>query len=253
MESKSRAVASIAQAKMELDRALAEIDSLRTFDPALIGAVAHALSNYISVTSATVEMLELTLRAYPDEDVPNWLSGIQHATELMQHAVGRLVSASSPRDFPLKLEHVNLRLLMERSCDYYRRRAEKRHITIACRAIGPVPLVWGDRVGIAVVAENLISNALQVSPDHASIQVQVMAEPGYIVCTIRDAGPGLTAGQQERLLRRPAVPSEIPAESDPGLGLAVAHEFVRRMDGDLWCESEAGRGARFSFRLPAIE
>jgi signal transduction histidine kinase len=252
MEAKTRAVASIAHAKIELDRALAEMDAIRTFDPALIGAAAHALSNYISVTSATVEMLQLTLQHYPDEDVPNWLAGIQHAAELMQHAVGRLVSAASPRDFPLKLEHVNLRVLMERASEYYRRRAEPKHVTINCRTIGRVPLVWGDRVAIAVIAENLLSNAVQASPNHGCIEIQVMTDPGYVVCSIRDAGPGLTKELQDRLLHRAAA-GTIASDSQTGLGIAVANEFVRRLDGDLWCESEPGRGARFSFRLPAIE
>lgn len=253
MEAKTRAIASIAQAKIELDRALAEMDAIRTFDPALIGAVAHALSNYIAVTSATVEMLQLTLRDHPDEDIPNWLGGIEHATELMQHAVGRLVSASAPRDFPLKLEHVNLRVLMERACDYFRRRAEPKHVMINCRAIGRVPLVWGDRVAIAVVAENLLSNAVHASPHHGAIEVQVMTEPGYVVCTIHDGGPGLSKDVQDRLLPRAVAAATIASEPQTGLGVRVANEFVRRMDGDLWCESEPGRGARFSFRLPAIE
>jgi signal transduction histidine kinase len=253
MEAKTRAIASIAQAKIDLDRALAELDAIRTFDPTLIGAVAHALSNYITVTSATVEMLQLTLRDHPDEDIPNWLGGIEHATELMQHAVGRLVSASTPRDFPLKLEHVNLRVLMERACDYFRRRAQAKQVAINCRSIGRVPLVWGDRVAIAVVAENLLSNAVQASPNHGSIEVQIMTEPGYVVCSIRDPGPGLTKELQDRLLHRATATGTIASDSQTGLGVTVANEFVRRMDGDLWCESEPGRGARFSFRLPAIE
>ena len=37
---------------------------IQTFDPALVGLVAHALNNYITVTSATVEMLQLTLRDF---------------------------------------------------------------------------------------------------------------------------------------------------------------------------------------------
>ena len=45
---------------------------IQTYDPALVGLVAHALSNYISVTSATVEMLQLTLR---DFQIPTSPSG----------------------------------------------------------------------------------------------------------------------------------------------------------------------------------
>jgi signal transduction histidine kinase len=252
MDAKARAAASIVQARIELDRALLAMDSIRPLDPTLIGAVAHALSNYISVTAATVEMLQLTLKDYQDGEVPTWLDGIQHAADLMQHSVGRLVSASTPRDFPLKLEHVDLRILMERACHYYRRRADPRDVTIAYRTIGRVPMVWGDRVAIAVIADNLLANAVQASPTHSTIDVQLMAEPGYAVCTVRDVGPGFTGEEEAALLQKP-LEGGAGSSDTRGLGIAIAREFTRRMDGDLWSESEAGTGGRFSFKLPAIE
>ena len=123
MDAKARAAAAIAEAKDELDRALSEIDMIQTFNPMLVGLVAHSLSNYISVTSATVEMLQLTLRGNQDPDVPIWLEGIGHTADLMQHSVSRLVSLSAPRDFPLKLDRVNVPVLMDRACEYFRRRS----------------------------------------------------------------------------------------------------------------------------------
>ncbi len=133
-EPRARAAAAIARASHELDRALREIDEMQTYDPALVGHVAHALSNYISVTAATVEMLRLTLRDYPDPDVRNWVDGIGHAA---------------------------------------------------------------------------------------------------------DPGPGLTRPQQDKAFQE--------------FGLSVALEFIRRMDGDLWYDSESAHEGIFSFRLTAHE
>src|SRR3954452_9055942 len=151
MDAKTRAAASISEARSELDRALGEIDMIQTYNPMLIGLVAHSLSNYISVTAATVEMLQLTLRDTSDPDVPIWLDGIGRTADLMQHSVGRLVSMSAPRDFPLKLDRVNVPVLLERSCDYFRRRAHTSGTHISCAAIGEVPLAWADRVALAVI------------------------------------------------------------------------------------------------------
>jgi signal transduction histidine kinase len=252
MDAKTRTVASIEHAKEELDRALGELESIRLHDPAVVGAVAHALSNYITVTTATVEMLQLTLRDYPERDVAIWLEGIAHAADLMQHAVGRLVAASSARDFPLKCDFVNLTVLMERATQYYRRLAEARSVDIVCRALGSVPLIWGDRVAVAVVAGTLLSNAVRFAPPHSTVHVQIMREPGAAVCTVRDSGPGLTKEQQAALLAWPPPPRDPSSQGAAvGYGLSVAIEFVRRMRGELWCESEPGKGARFSFRLPA--
>jgi signal transduction histidine kinase len=94
---------------------------------------------------------------------------------------------------------------------------------------------------------------VRLSGAHGTVRVQVMAEPGHVVCSIRDSGPGLTNEQRERIFQPPPAAGESPQGAQVGYGLAVAADFIRRMDGDLWCESEPGRGACFSFRLPAIE
>jgi signal transduction histidine kinase len=204
-----------------------------------VGHVAHALSNYITVTAATVEMLKLALRDHPDRDVIVWIEGVGHAADLMMHSVNRLVSMSTPADFPLRVERVNLVVLMERVCDYYRRRPGAEQLQITCSAVGPVALAVGDRVAIAVVADSLLANAVKASQPSGSIRVQVMAEPGHVVCSVRHAGEGLTAEEQRRAFAE--------------YGLSIASEFVRRMGGDLWRESEPGQGTRFSFRLPAAD
>lgn len=249
MDTRDRAISSISQARLELDRALAELDTLRSYDPALVGLVAHALGNYITVTTATVEILRQTLSEYPDRDVHVWLDGISHAADLMQHTIGRLVNASPPRDFPLKLDAVKLSVLVGRACEYYRRRTSSSRAEIVCTAERAVPSVWGDRVAIAVIVDNLLSNAVRVSPPKGVVDVHVAEQSGYVVCSVQDAGPGLSVEDRGRLLHE-GPPQGAPPE---GFGLIVAREFVRRMDGDLWCDSEPGAGARFSFRLPAVQ
>ena len=256
MDAKTRASASIEQAKAELDKALADIDMIQTVNPALLGLVAHALSNYITVTAATVEMLQLTLRDCQDPDVPIWLEGIGHATDLMQHSVGRLVTLATPRDFPLKLDYINLPVMMERACDYFRRRAGAERLQITCRTVGQVPLAWGDRVALAVIADNLLSHAVRVSKPHGTIRVQITAAPGHVVCAVADAGPGMSdaerAAVMQPLLAAAREASGGDASAWDGLGIAIANEFVHRMDGDLWVES-GGEGAVVSFRLPSLE
>ena len=250
MDSRTRAAAAITEAKAELDRALAEIDQIKTLDPALLAVVAHALSNYVTITSATVEMLQLTLRGHPDPDVPIWLEGIGHTADLIQHTVGRLVALGAPRDMPLKLDYVNLPILMERACQYHRTRTQHVPLTITCETVGQVPLVWADRVAVAVIADNVLSNAVQVSSPSGTIAVQIASVPGYVACSVRDAGPGLSRDEQEGLFQ----PQPSGAEPGKGIGLAVAHDFVERMDGDIRVENGAERGgACLTFRLPAVE
>jgi signal transduction histidine kinase len=231
-DARTRAAESIARAKAELDRALVEVDTIRTFDPSVIGLVAHAVGHYITVTTATVDMLKLTLREHDDPNVAIWLDGIAHAANLMQHFIGRLVETTAPGDFPLKPDYVNLEVLIQRSCEHYRRRAEPQGVAIAVETTGVLPLVWGDRVALAVVTSNLLANAVQVSPPGSTIRVRIAREPGHVTCAIRDAGAGGPPDSRQ---------------------LDLAREFIRRLDGDLWSEQEPGFGASCSFRLPALD
>ena len=250
MDPKARAAAFVEEAQLALDRALSELDAVPAFDPAIVGFVAHALTNYVTAITATVEMLKHTLHDYPDGDVPTWLDGIQHATDLMQHMIGRLLHASIPGDFPLKPSHVNLQILMERACQYYRRVAEPKQISIVNLATGDIPLVWADRVAVAVVAETLLANAVKVSPPRSTVYVHIAADANDVVCSVRDAGPALTQAQRDGLFQRMVEGDAGPATDPRGSGLALAWEFVDRMGGTLSVESDSGKGTRFSFRLP---
>ena len=118
-----------------------------------------------------------------------------------------------------------------------------------------ISLVQADRVALAVVAENLLSNAVKFSKPGTTIQVQLMSEPGSVVCTVRDEGPGLSREDHSRLFQKGVTLSALPTggEASTGFGLALAKVFIDQMGGALWCESEPGHGARFSFRLPAHE
>ena len=242
---------SIENAISELAHALGELDRMPSSDRSTIGFVAHAMNNYLSVNDAVLGLLSRTLREYADADVQAWLDGLRHLGTLMQHTAGRLLRTTSPSEFPLKMEYVPLPMLMDRACDYYRPAAQRKHLEITCRFIGDVPPAWADRVAVAVVADNLLSNAVKYSAPNGAIVVQVMPGPGGVVCSVRDHGPGIAPTDQARLFQRGVTLNAVPTGGEPssGFGLTIAKEFVERMGGKLWVDSEPGRGACFSFRL----
>ena len=255
MEVKQRVAASIEEAMADLDRALVELQQLPSFDPTTVGFVAHALNNYLAVILVTVETLKRALISHSNPEVSTWVDAVQHVTEVMQHTVGKLLQVSPPGDFPLKLEAVNISVLMDRACKYFETVARRKQISIRYGGVGEFPLVRADRVALAVVAENLLSNAIKFSKPGTTIQVQLISEPGSVVCTVRDEGPGISREDQTRLFQKGVTLSAVPTggERSSGFGLALAKGFIDQMDGALWCESEPSHGAWFSFRLPVHE
>ena len=242
----------IHSAKTDLDRALAELDRIPAFDPAAIAFVAHAMSNYMNVTNAMLDLLRRALSDHPDPEVLGWIEGLHHVSDLTHQTVARLFRVYAPDKIPLRFEDVDLEVLMQRACAYHRPSATQRGVEITFHTQGLIPRVWADRVAVAVVADNLLSNAVKFCNPGGRVDVQVVPGPGGVVCGVWDSGPGLTPLLQARLFER-STPGQLPA-AEPlppmGYGLLVSKAFIDRMGGRIWSESEPGHGACFSFRLP---
>jgi signal transduction histidine kinase len=244
-ESVESAIANLADALIQLER-------IPVQDRPAVAAIAHALNNYLSVSEAGLTLIEHALGNHPNKEVGSWLDALHHLGNMMHHTVERLLHGSGTADVPLKPEYVDLPVLMERACDYYRPRAASKQLHITCQSVGVIPFAWADRVAVAVVADNLLSNAVKFSEPGGEIIVQIVPGPGGVVCSVRDHGPGLTPLEQARLFQQgvSAGPRPTAGESSAGFGLSIAKDFVDRMGGRLWSESEPGRGACFFFRLP---
>jgi signal transduction histidine kinase len=250
-DSRSTVIVAIETAVAHLADALDELDSMPTRDKARIGFVVHALNNCLSVADATLDLLAHALRDHPDAEVTTWIAGLRQLGNLMQHTTGRLV-VSAPADFPLRNERIDLPKLMARVCQYHASAAERKRLTILCRPIGDIPPAWGDRVALALVADNLLSNAVNYSRPDGNIVVQIFTGPGGVVCRVRDDRQGVDAIEQAQLFQRGARAGPTPTAGDApaGYGLSIARELIDRMGGQLWFESESGDGGWFSFRIP---
>ena len=109
-----------------------------------------------------------------------------------------------------------------------------------------------DRDRIVQVLVNLIGNAIKFIPIGG--QIDVMLEDGDDQVTIRvqDDGPGMTPEDMARIFDR-FVQAKIlkgPGQHGTGLGLTISRELVKMHGGQIWVESEIGKGSVFSFSLP---
>jgi signal transduction histidine kinase len=254
LDPKRGAATAIAEAQANLERAVEELDRLPALDLHSIALAAHALNNFLTVSGGVVELLIPALRSYPDRQVAIWLEGLSHATDLMSHTVSQLMNTSVGIETGLRLEEVDVARLVERACAYYRRAADAKGIDVKFHAAGDVPIVETDRVLVAAIMDNFLSNAVKYSPRDKRIWVDVEHDRGGVACRVRDEGPGLSPADQERLflpgVRLGPVPSG--GEASQGYGLAIAKRFADQLTGEITCMSTPGRGATFSLWLPGI-
>ncbi len=114
-----------------------------------------------------------------------------------------------------------------------------------------LPLVFCDRTRIRQVVLNLLSNAGRFT-EHGGVEVRAWAEGSEVAVSVADTGPGVTAGDLERIFRPfEQLDGTIRRRfGGSGLGLSISKGFVELHGGSMAVASEPGAGATFTFRLP---
>ncbi len=127
--------------------------------------------------------------------------------------------------------------------------ARKKGIAICASAVMDTP-VRADRGKVVQVLHNLFHNALKFTPPRGEVVVQShLTGTDKVTITVADTGCGIPAGHEEKVfLKFHRAPS--PVQEGAGLGLAVSKSLVELHGGNIWVESEPGRGSKFSFTLP---
>ena len=253
LDSTELVASAIAKAQTELEDALLELAKMPAFDAGSVAVAAHKLNNYLSVSSGILELTLLRLGDQADPRVRSGLEGAQHVTQLMARIAAELVRGQATPETAFRFLKFDLPALVQSACSYYQRVADRKNIRVIAVPSADVPPVWSDRAPVAAVLDNLLSNAVKYAPPGSEIRVDVRGEETGVVCSVTDQGPGLSIEDQAKLFQRATrlTPAPTGGETSMGYGLAVAKDLLDGLRGTIWCESELGKGCRFSFRLPA--
>jgi len=120
---------------------------------------------------------------------------------------------------------------------------------------GPVP-VYADREGIEDVLVSLVDNAMKFSPEGGDIKVRVWIQDGNAVVSVQDRGVGIPQERQSHIFEPfyDAIPPGAPGyRGVVALSLYLSKLNVGRHDGNIWFESQEGKGSTFYFSIPLAE
>jgi len=115
-----------------------------------------------------------------------------------------------------------------------------------------LPRLEIDPVRMGHLLENLLSNALRHTPTGGHVSLRVRVDSDAAIFSVSDDGEGISADHLPRVFDRfHRVPGQ-SADTGVGLGLSIAREIATAHGGTLSVDSEPGRGARFTLRLPLV-
>lgn len=246
---------------LENSRLFQEVgEAVRARDDVL-GVVSHDLGNPLQAIFIGLDALERAARGSDNGMGPTssaspgpgyYLSTIRRSAELMDRLIRELMDfrRAGTGQLVLRRAPISLETLLDHAISVMEPLAQAKSVTLL-REGYPVPdqEVLVDRDRLLQVFSNLIGNAVEHTERGGRIVVQARRRKREVVISVRDEGPGIHPDHLARVFER-FWRAKDTERRGAGLGLAIARSIVDAHGGQIWAESEVGRGSTFHFSLP---
>jgi two-component system OmpR family sensor kinase/two-component system sensor histidine kinase BaeS len=240
-------VGQLSQAFNKMAQSLSQQETLRRN---MMADIAHELRTPLTVIRSDLEAL---LDGVYDPS-PEALASLYEETLLLTRLVDDLRALAQAEAGQLRLERqpTDLNDLLLAVVASYEPHASAQGQTLSLDPGSALTLVDADPQRVRQIVTNLVSNALRHAPQGGEVTIAVDAQAREALVSVSDDGPGITPENIAHVFDRFWQGDSARAGSS-GLGLAIARELVLAHGGQIWVESEPGKGATFHFALPLFE
>jgi two-component system phosphate regulon sensor histidine kinase PhoR len=230
---------------------LTELRNLQTTRRELIGNISHEFRTPLAGIKAMVETLD-TGAIDDKKAAKDFLARIDSEVDRLTQLVAELTELSriETGKAELRKEEVNLNQLVEEVINQLSPQAERQKLTISKEFTADLLPVSADKERIRQVIANLIHNAIKFTPTDGRIMVTIRESEGSVVFNIADTGIGIAKEDLPRVFERFYKGDKARAGEGTGMGLAIAKHVIEAHGGNIWVESEEGKGSTFGFSLP---
>src|SRR6266540_3479265 len=236
-------------------RDLTEERALEQMRQDLVATVSHELRTplaaiYGSALTLTRDDLELEPSLHA-----KLLEVIVEESSRLADIVNDLLLASQlgAGQFVVQIERCDARTLAESVVEGARTPLPENVTVEITGGASDLPPVAADAGQLRQVLGNLIDNAIRYSPEGGDVRIRLERADGCVRFAIADQGLGIPSAEQSRIFEKfyRLDPHMTRGIGGTGLGLYISRELVRRVNGRIWVEPNAGCGSVFYVEIPA--
>lgn len=215
----------------------------------LAGGLAHEIRNPLSTIGMNLELLAEDI---DEETSPNThrmkakIQTVQRECRHLEEILNEFLQFAKAGE--LDLVEADINAIVQDFIDFYQPQASGKSIDISPHLAADLPLIAVDKSLVRQVLMNLVQNAEQAMPGGGLLEFQTLLRNDRVELELIDNGSGM----DERTVSKMYHAFFSTRSGGSGLGLPTVKKIVEAHLGTIACESEPGRGTRFTISLPAI-
>lgn len=219
-----------------------------------LGMAAHDLKNPLGVIVSCSQLLQMKYGNQIDEKGLNILKSIEKASSYMLNLINDLLDITiieSGRG-SMHFSEVDLHEVINECLNLLKTTIEKKQIKIIFSSNVKNEKIVCDATKIAQVIINLLSNAIKFSYSGGAIEITLNYSNNEMKIIVKDYGIGIPFEAQKELFKpfNKKIMEGTAGEKGSGLGLSIVHKIVKDHKGNIWFESQEGKGSTFIVTLP---
>lgn len=207
----------------------------------------HDLKAPLKTLVNFIELLIEDIEEDNKESIEEDLVHIKKTAQRMDNIIGNIIELAKSGITVLFLQSFNLNILIESILSSLKTSIEEKNITISFTL--ETIMVNADKILISRVIQNLISNGIKFSSKGSKINILAIENTKEWIIKIQDFGIGIKKDELNNIFQPFNRLNNLSEYEGSGIGLAICKKIVDRHNGDIWVESEFGKGSEFIFTI----
>ncbi|CAN1520681.1 Signal transduction histidine kinase, dimerisation/phosphoacceptor domain [Flavobacteriaceae bacterium] len=221
-----------------------------------INNMTHEFKTPIATINLALDAIKNPKIIDDKEKVHRYLQMIRDENKRMHAQVENVlrISKLEKRELDISKESNNIHEIIDEAVEHVNLIIEDRQGTITTHFDASRTTVLLNDVHFTNVLVNILDNAIKYSPDIPVIDIYTENVKDFVIIKIKDQGAGMSKVAQKRIFEKfyREHTGDLHNVKGHGLGLAYVKRIVEDHNGEVYVESEKGKGSTFIIKLPLI-
>lgn len=196
-----------------------------------------------------------------DDKQRRYVQNIQKSGRMLLDMINDILDLAKIESGKMEVRLVEFRIeqVIAAQCDMARPLAERKNIDLECQIEPDLPELFQDQGKVQQILNNLLSNAIKFTPEGGRIVIGARrGQHDTLLLSVADTGVGIAEQDQTSIFEKFRQGASALSGGDAmtrehsgtGLGLSIVKELCKLLGGEVYLQSELGKGSTFTVQLP---